>query len=74
MSDLRYCPWCYDGVRNYDETDVDCGGSCGSCESGLLYSIPQKETKLIYGLLLRAVLLFVVLFYHYSNRRKVIWA
>ena len=25
---------CTDGVANGDETDVDCGGSCPSCESG----------------------------------------
>jgi hypothetical protein len=24
-------PSCSDGVRNGDETDVDCGGSCGAC-------------------------------------------
>jgi len=22
---------CEDGIKNYDETGVDCGGSCGSC-------------------------------------------
>ena len=26
---------CEDGVRSGDETDVDCGGSCGPCEEGL---------------------------------------
>lgn len=25
-------PTCYDGIQNQDETDVDCGGSCISCE------------------------------------------
>lgn len=30
-------PACDDGVRNGDETDVDCGGSCGAtCETGEL--------------------------------------
>ena len=28
----EYCAWCYDGVKNYDEENVDCGGSCGKCE------------------------------------------
>ena len=27
-------PSCNDGMRNGDETDVDCGGSCGGCEPG----------------------------------------
>jgi hypothetical protein len=26
---------CTDGVRNGDETDVDCGGSCTPCETGI---------------------------------------
>jgi len=27
-----YCGYCFDGVKNYDETGVDCGGiSCPSC-------------------------------------------
>ncbi len=25
---------CSDGIKNQDETDVDCGGSCGGCASG----------------------------------------
>ncbi|MFN3199693.1 MAG: hypothetical protein ACE366_14905 [Bradymonadia bacterium] len=28
-------PACDDGVGNGDETDVDCGGSCAPCPSGL---------------------------------------
>ena len=27
-------PSCFDRVRNGDETDVDCGGSCGACAGG----------------------------------------
>ena len=27
-----YCDYCYDGVKNYDEENVDCGGpNCQSC-------------------------------------------
>ena len=26
-----YCSYCYDNRKNYDETDVDCGGSCKAC-------------------------------------------
>ena len=29
-------PTCYDGIKNQDETDVDCGGNiCGPCVNGL---------------------------------------
>jgi hypothetical protein len=27
-----YCYYCYDGKKNYDETGLDCGGSCQICE------------------------------------------
>jgi hypothetical protein len=27
-------PWCADGVRDGDETDVDCGGGCPGCGLG----------------------------------------
>jgi len=27
---------CFDRVRNADETDIDCGGSCGACAAGAL--------------------------------------
>ncbi len=30
---------CYDGIQNWDETDVDCGGSCSPCEEGSSCSI-----------------------------------
>ena len=29
-----YPPHCSDFVNSGDETDVDCGGSCESCENG----------------------------------------
>ncbi|MGE5181863.1 MAG: hypothetical protein ACM31C_07365 [Acidobacteriota bacterium] len=28
------CPTCSDGVKNGDETGVDCGGSCAACDVG----------------------------------------
>ena len=27
----NYCFYCYDHKKNYDETDIDCGGSCKTC-------------------------------------------
>ncbi len=32
LENLEYCPWCYNGKKDYDETGLDCGGSCGACE------------------------------------------
>jgi hypothetical protein len=31
LENIEYCPWCYDGKKNFDETGVDCGGSCKDC-------------------------------------------
>jgi len=42
ISEAReYCPYCYDGIKNYDETDVDCGGSCKPCS--------EKEVPAVKG-------------------------
>ena len=32
-------PGCVDGVKNGDETDVDCGGSCAPCVNGKICSV-----------------------------------
>jgi hypothetical protein len=31
------CDYCFDGIMNGDEDDVDCGGSCGSCGEVIYY-------------------------------------
>lgn len=34
LGDVEYCSYCYDGVRNYDEDEIDCvykGESCPVC-------------------------------------------
>lgn len=32
--ELQCVPHCVDGVKNADETDTDCGGTCGPCDLG----------------------------------------
>lgn len=32
--DFQQSVHCFDSLKNYDETDVDCGGSCRGCELG----------------------------------------
>ncbi|MCS7200946.1 MAG: hypothetical protein NZ822_02255 [Patescibacteria group bacterium] len=40
---------CFDGKRNFDEEDVDCGGSCPPCELRKFVPLKEYETKfLIY--------------------------
>lgn len=37
LDNSDYCPYCYDGIKDYDEEEIDCGGSCTGC-SNKLYS------------------------------------
>ncbi len=40
LEDLNYCPWCYNGIKDFDEVGIDCGGtSCRPCTEA---EIPQK--------------------------------
>lgn len=41
-------PTCYDGERNQDETDVDCGGVCGACkEAPQIANMSVLETAIV---------------------------
>jgi hypothetical protein len=31
LSRMKYCWYCFNGIKDYDEEDVDCGGSCEDC-------------------------------------------
>ncbi len=42
-----YTPTCDDGIKNQDETDVDCGGSCLGCSTGKQCS---QQTDCLSGL------------------------
>ena len=62
-----YCEWCFNGVRDNDETDVDCGGSCEACEVKEIYkpSLFARNfdmlQKVLQGLLAASVLIYLVL-------------
>ncbi|MFO0757583.1 MAG: DVUA0089 family protein [Byssovorax sp.] len=38
-------PTCMDGVKNGGETDVDCGGMCGTCDDGLVCGVGADCTS-----------------------------
>ena len=55
-----YCGYCANGVRDYDEAGVDCGGSnCPACLGS--YSLAKWPTYVIWFLWILLVSLFVVL-------------
>ncbi|MEA3329567.1 MAG: hypothetical protein U9Q06_02375 [Nanoarchaeota archaeon] len=56
-----YCDYCYDGVLNYDEEEVDCGGSmCPECVSRRNFVDYCHIIKLILWLLLLLLLVYLI--------------
>jgi len=45
----EYCPYCYDGIKNYDEDEIDCvytkEGSCPVCKEELEEEIEKIQKK-----------------------------
>ncbi len=39
-ADMTSGPGCSDGVKNGNETDIDCGGSCSPCAMGAVCAVP----------------------------------
>jgi hypothetical protein len=63
-----YCWYCYDGVRDYDETGIDCGGSCLECsEISVTYSLFDYIAFLSF---LFADLLLIVFILFWTRERK----
>jgi hypothetical protein len=57
-----YCYYCYDGIKNYDEEGIDCGGSCSSCETRTV-EYPAPVYNIINLLLsIGAFLFFLICF------------
>ncbi len=54
LEDLEYCPWCYNGAKDYDEEGVDCGGSCRDCSEEEAPMI-QKENDWIIVIVVGAI-------------------
>ena len=63
-----YCSYCFDRVRNYDEDEIDCGGSgCAPCiERGRFFDYPYYA-KWILWLLLLILLAYLI----YRNRERI---
>ena len=47
----RPAPTCFDGVKNQNETGIDCGGVCGACAPTFAPAVDLqiKSTSLVYG-------------------------
>ncbi len=64
------CPWCNNGVKDYDEEGIDCGESCKACDvvEEVIYEFDYKEV-LPWWLLILAFGFLVVLFYFRNYSR-----
>ncbi len=63
-----YCSYCYDGVKNYDESDIDCGGSgCTKCVLRGKYFDWLIYVKWFLWILILILIIYLV----YKNREKI---
>lgn len=56
-----YCDYCYDGIKNYDETGIDCGGpSCPACVPKITFFDWLKWLIIFLWILLLLLLLLLL--------------
>lgn len=55
QANVKYCPYCYDGIKDEDETGIDCGGSCRECRPEFILPL----VFIIGSLLLLSLLLLI---------------
>ena len=60
-----YCDYCYDGIKNYDEVNADCGGACPVCKDKGTFFDWLLYFKIFLWLLL--ILLVALLIYENSK-------
>lgn len=58
-----YCWYCYDGIKDYDETGVDCGGSCQECiETQISFDFTEFFKFLLFIIADVALLLYIIFY------------
>jgi len=69
LAEQPYCWYCSDGVQDYDETGLDCGGaSCPAC--GFVIKIEKKGSLLWLLILLLALIALILLFLEARRRLR----
>ena len=64
-----YCEYCYDNEKNYDEEDIDCGGSCISCESKMDFLPARIKVSILKYWILFAIFLILLI----SSLSYTVW-
>ncbi len=65
---LDHCPWCYDGIKDYDEDEIDCGGSCQSCS---LESAILKDSCNYYMAVFLILILLIITLLSWIEKQKI---
>jgi hypothetical protein len=61
-----FCDYCYNGIQDYDETGVDCGGNCPAC-----IEMPKRFDYWLWLIILLWILLLIlILIYIYYSREE----
>ncbi|MFA5855718.1 MAG: hypothetical protein WC867_00015 [Candidatus Pacearchaeota archaeon] len=77
LGDKLYCPYCYNGIKDYDEENIDCGGSCPKCNDEAFevpfYSEIFNFSKLLSSLivLIASIVFFTLIVRHYKLRFRL---
>ncbi len=73
FDEFSYFPYCFDGIKNYDEDDVDCvnekNGNCPACEQNF-YSEKGKYFLMIVILIILIVLCLIFIIWYLILVRK----
>lgn len=68
LARMKTCWYCFDGIRDYDETGIDCGGTCEDCS---LHNIYVQRTIFDYRtpILIVVDIFLVVVLFRFSRMR-----
>ena len=70
---LSVCNYCFDSVKNFNELDTDCGGSCQQCvDPGKFFDYLYFAKTSIWWLWLLLIIILIFLLVAYSRKRKEI--
>ena len=64
-------PSCYDGIKNQNEENIDCGGVCAKCRLSLIFFYSMLLLILRYWIfiIIAMIILIIILFVIYKRRR-----
>src|SRR3989344_5576201 len=72
FDEFGYCPYCYDGKKNFDEDELDCvysGDSCRICQDTIANSRPGFNINIVI-IILTVLLSFLIIFYIILTMRR----